>query len=683
MQGVAGPDASEVMAYYGMAQGAAPTPSAMPPREGVRPPQAGHADYAHASAGVTKPDPPTLDQPSPAQDIPSLLKSRGCGIAGAAAQDPHPLQDPIAGPSTDVTSLHEKDTGVVVEHGSSDLQSADSSLLQGVHLDSPADKLLGRANVAQDSTMPPSQSIQSAVEGKPMHAATPDADVVAALMDLRNTDPASMQRPPLSASLGDANGREHVVAVPLPRPKLALKRVSGLSASNPQDASCGRPADRLTKLAMVAGGGADSGTQSPGPQPKLSMKPRRNRRPPAKLAQASRADAAVLASASQKEGGPDADMDASSMQTSSHGHDPMEWESSPTHSKKPTGAGSKGAKHAAKSGRAGQRQGAGPKKRRRLDHNDDDPSQHDSGLSQMDFYPVGASLAGQRRWVDLGELRDGEDSPLPFDIRHALDAASPFGAGPARPLDDAAAAGTLKQQPTGDPTAGTLTSSFEEYVWMSEDHPQCACSSAECPPLRRHPPTSNESARHAPAGWVGATQLEEKLLRGQLPAVGEVQMWEDAARRTLQLTMCIRQLWAGAAGQLLQQLPQQQVVAGQGQSAFGSTREMPACMPLGSSFRSSTSGIPAVPGGMSSLGSLPSHPIKGASIVSRVSAAPVSLGVNPMHFCCRPRPPIYPLAHRADPACSALWVPHGFCCSCIPAPAKRSLAASFVCSPWV
>ena len=56
---------------------------------------------------------------------------------------------------------------------------------------------------------------------------------------------------------------------------------------------------------------------------------------------------------------------------------------------------------------------------------------------------------------------------------------------------------------------------------------------------------------------MDVSPLEDRLLGGSMPSVGELQVWEDAALRTLQLTSCIRQFWHGSARQVQQQSPHQ------------------------------------------------------------------------------------------------------------------------------
>ena len=88
------------------------------------------------------------------------------------------------------------------------------------------------------------------------------------------------------------------------------------------------------------------------------------------------------------------------------------------------------------------------------------------------------------------------------------------------------------------------------YAWVSEDHPLCDCSQ---PAVTGMGPS--EAGHASPGRCMDVSPLEDRLLGGSMPSVGELQAWEDAALRTLQLTSCIRQFWHSSARQLPLQSP--------------------------------------------------------------------------------------------------------------------------------
>ncbi len=479
--------------------------------------------------------------------------------------------------------------------------------------------------------LPGSQSLQAVLGDTPMHAASSDADdVIAALMDLGNGEPAGPSggtHPAAPTVHGSSCGPEIAPQEPHPtshgrkqdKKHAASKRVAAVAhADGASGVEHSQKHDKLTQLAIVAGdrectqSSTHSPTHSPPhslpkPQSKSGTRTRRVRRPSAKKQEAIQDHQTAPAlnlpgtdaqapSSDSPEVGPHADGDA------------MEVESprptSPTHSKQtsrsgmPSQSGQPIRGDPVPQGKA--KSGTTRNGKRKLD--DDEISQQDSAVSHADFYPAGASMGNQRKWVEVSQIQDTGSppshtpSPPPCGDPHMPGGSairSPTGkpdghqqahdiaaVAVAQPLARTPQAPQIKRLHAADDRMGIpppgSTENGVQYIWMSEDHPVCRCSKPEqggansdpdprvsdSNPVDGQPCASgHEQGAGQDSGqnqvhfrhWMGLTQLEGMMLAGQMPLPRQLQAWEEAAWRTLQLTSCIRQFWQASSA------PQQQV----------------------------------------------------------------------------------------------------------------------------
>ncbi|KAK9838027.1 hypothetical protein WJX74_009990 [Apatococcus lobatus] len=411
-----------------------------------------------------------------------------------------------------------------------------------------------QANPPVAATEPPAPTC-GGMQDIPMQASASDAaDVVAALMDLGNGDPAAEESSPVGTSSASHpsifSGATSSRDVTFPQPKLGLRHRLGnprghARGSGPPES--GVPADKLVQLAMIAGEGEhSSGTQSPGPQPKLGTKARRTRRPSAKLAAANE-DRRVVT----EPGGPTkrAAQDVPEMElmgvdasrpmppcSASHGVGKGGHKGDPIGSKRLV-AGDGDLREEAR------------KRKRKEDCGAAGLTRQDSRLSQTDFYPLGASMDATRKWVDLGCSQPDGGNTAPARLEQTQAAHGPRAA-------DVATPGLVHPVASTNGIDGARSGPLHlgGFVWVSEDHPLCDCSQPVAAVRRK----GTLEAAAAPSGHrMGVSPLEDRLLGGHLPSVGQLEVCEDAALRTLQLTSCIRQFWQSSAQQLqlTQQLP--------------------------------------------------------------------------------------------------------------------------------